>query len=272
LAAGIPVAVGGTDTVADLISVNALQPGDSIVKIASTGSVVTVSAEPHPHRQLLTYPLGLPGLWYSAAATSTAATAYNWLLAALGDGAQTGEKRYVKLDAAVKRLPPGSDGVMFLPFLEGERVPYWDRDLRGAFLGLSSAHTQAHLVRAAMEGVALSLRDCLELMKRVGLAIERPHFTGGGVASQVWRQILAAAIGSGGTLERPQGPAVGAALLAQAAASGSALRPRPRRTSVEPPPGWIEIYDRLYRIYSQAAIDVTNVSHQLARLAGERHT
>jgi xylulokinase len=266
--AGTPVAVGGTDTVSDLVSVNALRPGDSIVKIASTGSVVTVGNRPRPHRRLLTYPLGLPGLWYTAAATSTAATAYNWLRALLANRESVEPQSHRAVDAAVSRVPPGAGGVIFLPFLEGERVPYWDRSLRAAFLGLSSAHGQGHLVRAVMEGVALSLRDCLELMREVGHAVERPRFTGGGVASGVWRRILAGALGLDGYLAEPQGPAVGAALLAQAAAAGVTVRPRPRLRPVKAPDEWTALYDRLYCTYATAAHQVEGVSHELVELAG----
>ena len=192
--AGTPVGVGATDTVADLVSVNALEPGASIVKIASTGSVVTVSDRPRPHRQLLTYPLDPPGLWYSAAATNTAATAYSWLRDILAQRPALGAPAYRAMDAAAARVPPGAGGLLFLPFLEGERGPYWDRRLRAAFLGLSTAHTQSHLVRAVLEGVAFSLRDCLELMRGLGLEVTQACFTGGGSASRVWRSILAAAL------------------------------------------------------------------------------
>ena len=250
--AGTPVGVGATDTVADLVSVNALEPGASIVKIASTGSVVTVSDRPRPHRQLLTYPLDPPGLWYSAAATNTAATAYSWLRDILAQRPALGAPAYRAMDAAAARVPPGAGGLLFLPFLEGERGPYWDRRLRAAFLGLSTAHTQSHLVRAVLEGVAFSLRDCLELMRGLGLEVTDACFTGGGSASRVWRSILAAALAQGGNLPDPHGPAIGAALLAASAVVGDAagrpaMRAAPRLRPVEPRPEWVEIYEPLYR-------------------------
>ena len=267
LAEGTPVAVGGTDTVAELISVGALSPGQSIVKIASTGSVVTVCDAPRPHRQLLTYPLGLPDRWYSAAATNTAATAYNWLRSIIATDPGSGATDYNTLESAVVGLPPGADGVMFLPFLEGERVPYWDRQLRGALFGLSSAHSRAHVVRAVMEGVALSLRDCAELMSSVGLAIAEPSFTGGGVRSRVWRSILAGALGCNAGLPEPQGPAVGAALIAQAAVDGTGLSPLPAVEHVVPPAAWHGAYDELYEIYRAAAAAASDISHRLTAFA-----
>ena len=270
--AGTPVGVGATDTVADLVSVNALEPGASIVKIASTGSVVTVSDRPRPHRQLLTYPHDPPGLWYSAAATNTAATAYSWLRDLLAQRPALGAPAYRAMDAAAARVPAGAGGLLFLPFLEGERGPYWDRRLRAAFLGLSTAHTQSHLVRAVLEGVAFSLRDCLELMRGLGLEVTQACFTGGGAASRVWRSILAAALAQRGSLPDPHGPAVGAALLAAGAVIGDAesrpdMRAAPRLRPVEPRPDWVEVYEPLYRTYSRAAAQQASLSHELVRIA-----
>jgi xylulokinase len=270
--AGTPVAVGATDTVADLVSVNALEPGASIVKIASTGSVVAVSDRPHPHPQLLTYPFDPPRLWYSAAATNTAATAYSWLREVLSQRPSLGALAYRDMDAAAARVPPGANGLLFLPFLEGERGRYWDRRLRAAFLGLSAAHTQSHLVRAVLEGVAFSLRDCLELMRALGLEVNQACFTGGGAGSRVWRSILAATLAQTGDLPDPQGPAVGAALLGAGALTGSegsalALRAAPRLRRVEPNLEWVEIYERLYRMYLHAAAQQISLSHELAEFA-----
>ena len=264
--AGTPVAVGGTDTVAELVSLNAVEPGDSIVKIASTGTIVTVSDTPRPNPQLLTYPHGLPGRWYSAAATNSAATAYNWLRGVIGAGRTLGPAAYSAMDRAAGRVPPGAEGALFLPFLEGERVPYWDRRLRGAFLGLSSIHGPEHLLRAVMEGVALSLRDCLELMRGADLPVEKPYFTGGGVTSRVWRSILAGALGQTGYLAEPQGPAVGAALIAQTAVGGAGwATARLRVKPVSPPDECVAAYDRLYGIYLDAVRATAPLSHQLCR-------
>jgi xylulokinase len=176
------------------------------------------------------------------------------------------------MDKAAVRVPPGANGLLFLPFLEGERGRYWDRRLRAAFLGLSAAHTQSHLVRAVLEGVAYSLRDCLELMRELGLEVTRACFTGGGAASRVWRSILAATLAQTGDLPDPQGPAVGAALLGAGALIGSegsalAVRAAPRLRRVEPNPEWVENYERLYRMYVHAAAQQVSLSHELAEFA-----
>jgi xylulokinase len=270
LPAGTPVVVGATDTAAELVSVGAFDVGSALVKIASTGTVVGVSATPVVERRLLTYPHAVPGRWYTLAATNTAAVAYHWLRETVFAVAPTVPRTaYREMDRRASRVPAGSDGVLFLPFLEGERTPYWDPHLRATFLGLSSGHTRDHLARAVLEGVALALRSCVEVVRSAGIGIEEPVLAGGGVSSRLWREILVAALGTPGRLIEPQGPAIGAALLSQAAdASGlDALRgmvPRRRSTRVRPREDWASTYDELHATYRLAAGAITEVSHRLA--------
>jgi xylulokinase len=272
LPAGLPVAVGATDTLAELVSVGAMDGGDAIVKIASTGTVVAVTDRLRPHPMLLAYPHAVPGRWYTVAATNTAATAFTWLRETLfsEDSPSVGDA-YRRMDAMAGRVPPGSNGLLFLPFLEGERTPYWDRDLRGAFLGMSSSHTRRHVCRAVLEGVALSLRACRDTMAEAGISIERPVYAGGGTASSVWRTILASVLGLEGRLAEPQGPAVGAAYFAAAAirvppAPDGNLVARPRSRPVKPRIELTAVYDELYVAYREAVTASASVSHRLARL------
>jgi xylulokinase len=272
---GTPVVVGATDTAAELVSVGALADGASLVKIASTGTVVGVSARPKAHRRLLTYPHAVPGQWYTLAATNTAAVAYHWLretvFAALDHGPAT---TYADMDRRASRVPAGSEGVLFLPFLEGERTPYWDPQLRGTFLGLSTAHRREHLARAVLEGVALALRGCRDVVEAAGLPVSTPFLAGGGVGSHLWREILVSCLGRPAVLAEPQGPAVGAAILAatSGAASAEEVRarvPRPRLTRMEPRGDWVSTYDALHATYRDAVEAVTETSHRLASMAGE---
>jgi xylulokinase len=274
LPVGTPVVVGATDTAAELVSVGAIAAGASLVKIASTGTVVGVSGEPLAHRRLLTYPHAVPGQWYTLAATNTAAVAYHWLretvFAATGGGLAAS---YADMDRRASRVPPGSQGVLFLPFLEGERTPYWDPQLRGAFLGLSSAHRREHMARAVLEGVALALRGCRDVVEAAGLSVTRPFVAGGGVSSRLWRDILVACLGRPAVLAEPQGPAVGAAILASTAGATTvdevrARVPHPRLDELEPRPEWAATYDGLHELYQQAARAITETSHQLAGVAG----
>jgi xylulokinase len=266
LPSGTPVAVGATDTACELVSLGLTEPGDGLVKIASTGTVVAVLAEPRPDPRILTYP-HLAGRWYTLTATNAAATAYQWLretvfAAARGEPAAT----YAEMDEVASAVPAGSAGALFLPFLTGERAPYWDSQLRGAFIGLSAAHRRPHLTRAVLEGVALSLRDCRDLLAGLGVNIQAPHFTGGGVASRLWRTILASVLDVAGAIAEPQGPAIGAAMLAAACAQGGTL-PRVvlKTEQVLPDPAWVPVYHRVYPAYLEAAQCLAAISHQLVQ-------
>jgi xylulokinase len=276
LRSGTPIVVGATDTAAELVSVQAFGAGDALVKIASTGTVVAVSAEPVVERRLLTYPHAVPGAWYTLAATNTAAVAYHWLRETLFAAPPAGPATaYAEMDRCAARAPAGSGGILFLPFLEGERTPWWDPRLRAAFLGLSSGHSRDHMARAVLEGVALALRGCRDVVQAAGLEVERPYLAGGGVASRLWRSILVSALGIPGRLAEPQGPAVGAAVLAavQGATDAASIRsrcPRPSIRTISPRADWSSTYDALNETYQLAARSVAEVSHRLTDARLER--
>jgi xylulokinase len=281
--AGTPVAVGATDTAAELVSVGATDAGSSHLKIASTGTVVVVTDTPLVDRRVLTYPHAIDGRWYTLAATNTAATAYSWLRetvfaagggwtdgAAADDGssADSGSSAdgYAAMDRLAARVPPGSAGLLFLPFLEGERTPYWDRDLRAAFVGLTSAHDRAHLCRAVLEGVAFSLRTCAETIESLGATLDRPSLGGGGMASALWRSIVLSVLGRSATIRPLQGPAIGAALLAaQAVGDREAARPSTDRRTVSPRKDWRSTYDAIFATYRTTVEALGPIDHEIAR-------
>ncbi|MCJ7626522.1 MAG: FGGY-family carbohydrate kinase, partial [Anaerolineaceae bacterium] len=160
------------------------------------------------------------------------------------------------LVALADDIPEGSDGLLFLPYLSGERTPHPDPLARGAFIGLTIRHTLPHLTRAVLEGVAFGLRDNLELMKEAGLTgITQIRITGGGAKSPTWRQILADVLGVQlVTVNTQEGAAYGAALLAATGAGfypdvPSACREVIKITgSTEPGPA-VEAYEGLYKVY-----------------------
>ena len=129
-------------------------------------------------------------------------------------------------EAAV--TPPGAEGLFFLPYLAGERTPHADPDARGAFVGLTLAHTRGHMVRAIMEGVTYSLRDCLAIIEEQGVAVKQIRASGGGAKSPFWRQMQADVFGKTVvTMEADEGPAYGVALLA--AVGAGEFKDVPRR-------------------------------------------
>jgi xylulokinase len=122
---------------------------------------------------------------------------------------------YRELDSEAAKVPSGSDGAIWLPYLMGERTPHLDANARAAFVGLTASHTKAHMIRAVLEGVAFSLRDSLEIFKELRVPIERIRLGGGGAKSKLWRQIQADVYGQPvEILEADEGAAFGAALLA----------------------------------------------------------
>jgi xylulokinase len=266
LRAGTPVIVGATDTAMELVSLGATRAGASLIKVASTGTVVVVSRKPMPDRRLLTYPHAAEGLWYQLGATNTAATSYVWLRETVfARDSGTPAEVYAEMDQVAAGLPAGSGGLLFLPFLEGERTPYWDPGLRGAFIGLSSAHRRAHMCRAVLEGVALSLRACRDVFAEHQAMIARPSLGGGGSNSRLWRAILVSVFGHSARWPRPQGPALGAAMLA-ARSVGLTGRVDRRTTMVHPRQEWIDTYEQVYAAYTEAVERVGALTNRLASI------
>ena len=174
--------------------------------------------------------------------------------------------------APVQDIPAGSEGLLFLPYLTGERTPHPDPLARGAFVGLTVRHSQAHMTRAVLEGVAFGLRDSFELMREAGLAgVEQVRITGGGARSPLWRQILANIFGVElVTVNAEEGAAYGAALLA-AVGSGvwpdvpSASRQVTQITgSTEPQSKQTAVYDQQYKIYRALYPALRDTFHHLS--------
>jgi xylulokinase len=127
----------------------------------------------------------------------------------------SGLDAYDLLDAEAGQAPAGSEGLLFLPYLQGERTPHLDPAARGGWIGLTASHTRRHLVRSVLEGVAYSLKDCFTIIRQQGLPIEQVRATGGGARSRLWRQIISDVLGVPlVTTNSAEGPALGAAILA----------------------------------------------------------
>jgi xylulokinase len=153
----------------------------------------------------------VPGRWHLMGVMLSAAGSLRWYRDTVAPGAA-----YDDLLADAGAVPPGSDGLLFLPYLVGERTPYPDPDARGAFVGLTVRHVRGHLTRAVLEGVAFGLRDSLELVREAAPGdIPLVRASGGGTRSPLWRQILADVLGVPiATTETAEGAAYGAAVLA----------------------------------------------------------
>jgi xylulokinase len=213
LRAGTPVVAGGGDQAANAVGVGVISPGTVALSLGTSGVIFAASDEPliEPAGRVHAFCHALPDRWHLMSVMLSAAGSLRWFRDALAPGVPFGD-----LAASAGEVPAGSGGLLFLPYLTGERSPHPDPLARGAFVGLTTAHDRRHLTRAVLEGVAFGLRDGLDLMIAAGMP--RPteiRASGGGIASPVWRQILADVLDAEiATVDTTEGAAFGAGLLA----------------------------------------------------------
>ena len=255
--AGLPVAAGAADTAAAMLGGGLLRPGSVQLTVGTGAQIVSPKGgpEPDPGGRTHLYRAAVPGLWYSMAAIQNAGLALEWARKTLG---ASWEDVYEEAFA----VPPGAGGVVFLPYLSGERTPRFDPGARGAWTGLALDHTRAHLLRAALEGVAFALREGLEALEDAGIAVPELRLAGGGAAYEPWRQLLADVLGRPLRLlpdaVAPVASARGAALLA-GLASGAyrtaedtlSFAPEPVRTIMpgDVGPAYEAAYNRYRDLY-----------------------
>lgn len=222
LLAGTPVVGGGGDQAAQAIGTGIIKEGIVSATLGTSGVVFAASSSYRvdPHGRLHAFCHAVPGMWHLMGVTLSAAGSFRWYRDTLGQSeldqaAQSGVDTYDLLTAEAASVPAGSEGLLFLPYLSGERTPYPDPDARGVFFGLTLRHGKAHMTRAVLEGISYAMRDSLELMRQLGLTIDQVRASGGGSRSPMWRQMLADVFGSEiVTVNVSQGAAYGAALLA----------------------------------------------------------
>ncbi len=213
LRAGTPVVAGGGDQAANAVGVGAVEPGVVALSLGTSGVIFATTAAPlfEARGRVHAFCHAVPGRWHMMSVMLSAAGSLRWFRDALAPDAS-----FDDLVGAAGEVPAGSAGLLFLPYLTGERSPHPDPLARGAFVGLTLAHGRPHLTRAVLEGVAFGLRDGLDLMVEAGMpAPSVIRASGGGTASPVWRQVLADVLGAEiATVDTAEGAAFGAALLA----------------------------------------------------------
>ncbi len=256
LAAGTPVVGGGADNACGAAGVGAITPGDAVSSWGTSGTVLAPMAEPRvdPLLRAHTFCHVAPGAWYMMGVVLSAGGAFMWYKDQLARELTDSSTAAALLDDEAASVRPGAGGVTFLPYLQGERTPHRDAAARGAFLGLSLAHTRAHMTRAVLEGVCFALRDSLTILQELGLSPSHVLLTGGGAKSAFVRRLQADVFGLPvSTVNREEGPAYGAALLAAVGAGAfpdlaSAARATLTRALHEhPEPGAHHAYEEPYR-------------------------
>jgi len=213
LVTGTPVMAGGGDQAAQAVGVGAVEPGIIGLTVGTSGVVfaATPSALVEPQGRLHAFCHAVPGMWHFMGVMLSAAGSLQWYRDTLAP-----QISFDDLLREAESIPVGSEGLLFLPYLSGERTPYPDPLARGAFIGLTLRHTRGHMTRAVLEGVAFGLKDCFNLIQEAGLEqITQVRASGGGTKGALWRQILADVLESDlVAVNTTEGAAFGAALLA----------------------------------------------------------
>jgi xylulokinase len=238
LRAGTPVVAGAGDQAAGAVGMGIVAPGTVSATIGTSGVVFAATDHPalDPKGRLHTFCHAIPGRWHVMGVTQAAGLSLRWFRDRFGtatnientdtlargevhaervDAEGVGVNEYDRLTAEAARISPGCDGLLWAPYLMGERTPHLDPNVRAALIGLTASHTRGHVVRAILEGVAFSLRDSFTLFAGMGVPVKSIRLGGGGARSRLWRQIQADVYGREvEILEAEEGAAYGAALLA----------------------------------------------------------
>jgi xylulokinase len=254
LAAGTPVVAGGGDQAASAV-------GNGIVQTGAVSCTLGTSGVVFAHMENLSYdPLGrvhtfchaVPDKWHVMGVTQGAGLSLQWLRNRLAP-----DTDYDALMAEASTAPAGSDGLFWLPYLMGERTPHLDSQARGGWIGLTARHTRADLVRAVIEGVCYSQKDCLDLIEELGVEPFSVRASGGGSRSAFWRQLLADVFGKPvARLAAQEGSAHGAALLALVGTGEYSSVPEICKAALRetdtltPRPVEAEFYAKSHRIYA----------------------
>ncbi|MDZ4695285.1 MAG: xylulokinase [Deltaproteobacteria bacterium] len=266
LPAGIPVAGGGADNACGAIGVGVVTPGEAVVSWGTSGTVLAPTAKPvvDPGLRAHTFCHAVPDTWYVMGVMLTAGGAFGWYRDIVANNPKAGADLNTLLNDEAASIPIGSLGLTFLPYLQGERTPHRDATARGAFIGLSLAHKRAHLSRAVLEGITFGLRDSVEILRAMKLPLDRMLLTGGGARSAFVRQLQADVFGLPVVqVNREQGPAFGAALLAAvsvgafasvpAACKATLSRLAPTRFDKKAHKAYAQPYARFQKLYPALA-------------------
>jgi len=264
---GTPVVAGAGDQAAGAVGLGVYQPGTVAGVFGTSGVVLAATAQPvrDPLGRLHTFCHAMPGLWYVMGVTQSAGGSLQWLRRRFGqlheaEAQLTGRDVYDLLLAEAERSTAGARGLLFLPYLLGERTPHLDPQARGAWLGLRFEHELADLTRAVLEGVAFSLRDAWEVIRQLSPSTA-PHWrvAGGGANGELWMEIFASVIGAPVEVAgAAAGPAMGAAILA---AQGIGLLPVSAQAAADwvgqgqvipPRAAWQPVYSDLYKVFTEA--------------------
>ncbi|MFR2319151.1 MAG: xylulokinase [Enterocloster sp.] len=275
------VAGGAGDNAAAAVGTGVVKDGTAFTTIGTSGVVFAHTSKPaiDPKGRIHTCCCAVPGAWHMMGVTQAAGLSLKWFKDQfcqdlVKEAEETGADVYDQINKDVAAVAPGSNRLLYLPYLMGERTPHLDPDCRGVFFGLSAIHTRKHLLRAVMEGVAYSLCDCNEILKEMGIRVDCMKACGGGGKSPVWRQMLADLYNC--SVERvvqDEGPALGAAILAGVACGiyesveKACDQLITSRDSTEPKAEEVAVYEKYHRLYQKVYTSLKNDYKELAELS-----
>jgi xylulokinase len=283
LKTGTPVVGGGGDQASSAVGNGIVLPGLTSATLGTSGVIFAYTDAPKldPRGRIHTFCHAVPGKWHVMGVTQGAGLSLRWFRDNFGAAevlyaGRIGVDVYELILREAEKVPPGSDGLLFLPYLMGERTPVLDPQARGMWFGLTAAHTRGHMIRAILEGVAFSLRDSLEIFNELEIPVREILASGGGSRGFLWRQIQADIYGKDlVTLHTSEGSAFGAALLAGVGAKvynsveESARQAIQVKERLSPRRADVEIYGRYYQVYRNLYGAVQPLIHQLAGLASQ---
>jgi len=258
LKAGTPLVAGAGDQAAGAVGLGIVRAGAVHATIGTSGVVFAATDRPalDPKGRLHTFCHAIPERWHVMGVTQAAGLSLRWFRDNFGAQAEGGRDPYDRLADAAADVPAGCDGVLWAPYLMGERTPHLDPNARAALVGLAASHSRGHVVRAIMEGVAFSLRDTFSIFAEMNVPVTSIRLGGGGARSWLWRQIQADVYGRRvQLLEAEEGAAYGAALLAGVGAGTWSSVDEACEQSVrvareiEPHKGNISILNKQYEVY-----------------------
>ena len=263
LLAGTPVVGGGADNACGAVGSGIVQPGRAMMSLGTSGVMLAHLEEPNlpSGGTIHMFNHAVDERYYMMGVILSAGLSYRWFRDRLGQMEQVMAEQlntdpYVLLSDEAALSPVGSQGLLFLPYLTGERTPHGDGNARACFFGLNASNTRNDLIRSILEGIGFAFRDSLELLQQAGWQGNSIRCIGGGAKSKLWREILASILGlQVQTLNTDEGPGLGAALLA-GVGTGSFKDPSEASdailsvtSTIDPNPGWSKVYAELYPIY-----------------------
>lgn len=219
---GIPVVAGGGDSVVSAIGTGVIREGSCFTSIGTSGIICTNTKgiKSDPAGRVNTYCSAVPGMWSVITCSITSGFALKWLkenfcTAEVAEARRRGEDVYNILNEEANQVEAGAEGLIFLPYLMGDRTPHLNSNAKGCFLGITAKHERKHFVRAVMEGTAYSLMEGIQVMRQLGIELDDYVLCGGGAKGRIWREIIADVYGSSvTTVQNDSGSAIGAAILA----------------------------------------------------------